>query len=166
MWSLGSPRAKCLQIQHLMREPLPHRWCLFTGHGKDKQLTSALRPLLYKGTDSVHEGRAPLTLFRNTTTEENRLQQETFGERQTFKTTAVVGAGGWAGQGRTAGSGGRADVGRAPGAGGGGGDSSCCRYSCRSVELLLRRRLLLPAGPPALPGEAEPSLRFLLESPR
>jgi hypothetical protein len=33
-------------------------------------------------------------------------------------------------------------VGQAPGAGGGGGDSDCCRYSCLSVELLLRRRLL------------------------
>lgn len=37
------------------------------------------------------------------------------------------------------------DVGRAPGAGGGGGGGSgCCRYSCRSVQLL-RRRLLLPS---------------------
>lgn len=34
------------------------------------------------------------------------------------------------------------DVGREPGAGGGSGESGCCRYSCRSVELLLRRRLL------------------------
>lgn len=56
--------------------------------------------------------------------------------------------GGWAGQGRA----GRReaaarralDVGRAPGAGGGGGGdgSGCCRYSCRLVQLLLRRRLL------------------------
>lgn len=32
------------------------------------------------------------------------------------------------------------DVGRAPGASG--GSSGCCRYSCRLVQLLLRRRLL------------------------
>ena len=52
----------------------------------------------------------------------------------------------WAGQGRA----GRReaaarralDVGRAPGAGGGGDGSGCCRYSCRLVQLLLRRRLL------------------------
>lgn len=37
-------------------------------------------------------------------------------------------------------------MGRAPGAGGGGGGASgCCRYSCRSVQLLLRRRRLLPS---------------------
>ncbi|XP_070362714.1 translation initiation factor IF-2 [Equus asinus] len=37
---------------------------------------------------------------------------------------------------------GGAGRGRAPGAGGGGGGSGCCRYSCRSVQLLLRHRLL------------------------
>lgn len=38
------------------------------------------------------------------------------------------------------------DLGREPGAGGGGGGASgCCRYSCRSVQLLLRRRRLLPS---------------------
>lgn len=35
-------------------------------------------------------------------------------------------------------------MGRSPGAGGGAGGSGCCRYSCGSVQLLLRRRLLPP----------------------
>lgn len=49
-----------------------------------------------------------------------------------------VGRAGW----REAAAGRALDVRRAPGAGGDGGGSGCCRYSCRSVQLLLRRRLL------------------------
>ncbi|XP_070096845.1 sterile alpha motif domain-containing protein 1 [Equus caballus] len=63
---------------------------------------------------------------------------------------------------------GGAGRGRAPGAGGGGGGSGCCRYSCRSVQLLLRHRLLgLPrcqerpkrgsASSQSLPGELQPA---------
>ncbi|XP_063114813.1 skin secretory protein xP2-like [Cavia porcellus] len=50
------------------------------------------------------------------------------------------------------------DTGREPSAGGDSSVSTGGRYSCRSDELLLRRRPRLPTGSPALPGEAAPRL--------
>lgn len=75
---------------------------------------------------------------------------------------------GRAGQGRAAGSGGRARAGRgrAPGAGGGGGGSGCCRYSCLSVQLLLRRRLLPSRGPSGVARRGRTKARLPSESPR